>query len=54
VASKAGYGFLVPETEVLAFKRGGKQVLNVEGGVKLLAQDADGDHVAVLGDNGKV
>ncbi|MDP8915618.1 MAG: DNA topoisomerase IV subunit A, partial [Pseudomonadota bacterium] len=54
VASKAGYGFLVPEAEVLATKRGGKQVLNVEGGSKLLAQEAEGDHVAVLGDNGKV
>jgi len=54
VASKAGYGFLVPEAEVIAAKRGGKQVLNVDGGTKLLAQEADGDHVAVLGDNGKV
>ncbi|MDQ3124793.1 MAG: DNA topoisomerase IV subunit A, partial [Pseudomonadota bacterium] len=36
VASKAGYGFLVPETEVIASKRGGKQVLNAEGTTALV------------------
>ncbi len=30
LASKAGYGFIVPEDELLASKRGGKQVLNGE------------------------
>jgi topoisomerase-4 subunit A len=54
VASKAGYGFLVPETEVIATKRGGKQVLNAEGTSALVCMDAEGDHVAVMGDNGKV
>jgi topoisomerase-4 subunit A len=58
VASKTGHGFLVPEAEVLASKRGGKQVLNVDADdPKALAQlclDADGDHVALLGDNNKI
>ena len=58
VASRTGHGFLVPEAEVLASKRGGKQVLNVDADdPKALAQlclDADGDHVALLGDNNKI
>ena len=29
VASKAGYGFILPEDEAIAFRRAGKQVLNV-------------------------
>jgi topoisomerase-4 subunit A len=48
VASKAGYGFIAPEDETLAQKRGGKQVLNGEM-VSMLR--ATGDHIAVIGDN---
>ena len=29
LASKAGYGFILPEDEAMAFRRAGKQVLNV-------------------------
>jgi topoisomerase-4 subunit A len=58
VASKTGHGFLVPEADVLASKRGGKQVLNVDPNdpkaAANLCLDADGDHVAFLGDNNKV
>jgi topoisomerase-4 subunit A len=54
VASKQGYGFVVPENELVAAKRGGKQVLNVEGANALVCMDAEGDRVAVMGDNGKV
>jgi topoisomerase-4 subunit A len=58
VASRTGHGFLVPEAEVLASKRGGKQVLNVDGSdpkaAAAICMDADGDHVALLGDNNKV
>ncbi len=50
VASKAGYGFIAPEDDTLAQKRGGKQVLNGEMAVCLPAQ---GDHVAVIGENQK-
>ncbi|HEY1225236.1 MAG TPA: DNA topoisomerase IV subunit A [Brevundimonas sp.] len=48
VASKAGYGFIAPEDETLAQKRGGKQVLN---GEMVAMLRATGDHVAVIGDN---
>jgi topoisomerase-4 subunit A len=48
VASKAGYGFVAPEDELLAQKRGGKQVLN---GEMLAAIRVAGDHVATIGDN---
>lgn len=48
VASKAGYGFIAPEDDLLAQKRGGKQVLN---GDMLAALRVAGDHVATIGDN---
>ena len=48
VASKAGYGFVAPEDELLAQKRGGKQVLN---GEMQAALRVTGDHVAAIGDN---
>jgi len=48
VASRAGYGFIAPEDETLAQKRGGKQVLN---GEMLSMLRATGDHVAAIGDN---
>ena len=55
VASSAGDGFLVPEDEVLAQTRTGKQVLNVKEGVRaLLAKPVWGDHVACVGENRKV
>ncbi|MGI3163713.1 DNA topoisomerase IV subunit A [Pseudooceanicola sp. 200-1SW] len=55
VASSAGDGFIVPEDEVLAQTRSGKQVLNVKDGVKaLLVKPVTGDHVAVVGENRKV
>ncbi len=51
LASKAGYGFVMPEDEAIAFRRAGKQVLNGEAVVSL---EAVGDHLAVIGDNGKI
>lgn len=48
VASRAGYGFIAPEDDTLAQKRGGKQVLN---GEMLSMLRATGDHVAAVGDN---
>lgn len=48
IASRAGYGFVAPEDELLAQKRGGKQVLN---GEMKAALRVTGDHVAVIGDN---
>ncbi|HEX4622343.1 MAG TPA: DNA gyrase subunit A, partial [Myxococcaceae bacterium] len=51
VASKAGYGFILPEDETLSNRRAGKQVLNGEA---LISLEAAGDHLAVIGDNGKI
>ena len=55
VAASDGRGFIVPENEIVAQTRSGKQVLNVRGDIE--AQScvvADGDHVAVIGDNRKL
>ena len=51
LASKAGYGFVLPEEEALAFRKAGKQVLNGEA---LVSLEALGDRLAVVGDNGKI
>ncbi|MCE8539919.1 DNA topoisomerase IV subunit A [Ruegeria pomeroyi] len=54
VASTAGNGFVVPETEVVAQTRTGKQVLNVrEDERALICVPVAGDHVAVVSQNGK-
>jgi topoisomerase-4 subunit A len=55
VASSAGDGFVVPETEVVAQTRAGKQVLNVKGDVRAkVCKPVNGDAVAVVGENRKV
>jgi topoisomerase-4 subunit A len=55
VASASGNGFVVPEDEVVAQTRKGKQVLNVEAGVEAMAlAPVEGDHVAVVGENHKL
>ncbi|WP_293907086.1 DNA topoisomerase IV subunit A [Phenylobacterium sp.] len=52
LASKDGYGFILPEAEAIAFRRAGKQVLN---GVALSCIAlGDANHLAVIGDNNKV
>ncbi len=52
VASNAGNGFVVPEEEVVAQTRKGKQILNLaEGERAALCRPAEGDSVAVLGEN---
>jgi topoisomerase-4 subunit A len=48
MASKAGYGFIAPEDELLAQKRGGKQVLN---GDLLAVIRVNGDHIVTIGEN---
>ncbi|HEX7887197.1 MAG TPA: DNA topoisomerase IV subunit A [Phenylobacterium sp.] len=60
LASKAGYGFILPEEEAIAFRRAGKQVLNAgdptkkgEGALACLPL-GNADHLAVIGDNGKL
>jgi topoisomerase-4 subunit A len=55
VASSAGDGFVVPEDDVVAQTRAGKQVLNVKGDVRAsVCSTVTGDHVACVGENRKV
>ena len=55
VASSDGRGFVVPEDEVVAQTKSGKQVLNVKGDVEAMAcAPAVGDHIAVLGKKRKM
>ena len=55
VASSAGDGFIVPENDVVAQTRAGKQVLNVRGDVRAkVCKPVTGDSVAVVGENRKV
>jgi topoisomerase-4 subunit A len=53
LASSGGYGFIAPEDDLLANRKAGKQVLNVDGGKALICLPVDGDHIATVGDNGK-
>ncbi|MDA5557650.1 DNA topoisomerase IV subunit A [Shimia sp. MMG029] len=54
VASTAGDGFVVPEKDVIAQTRTGKQVLNVKDDVKaMICKPVDGDHVAVVSKNSR-
>ncbi|MDX2482145.1 MAG: DNA topoisomerase IV subunit A [Pseudodonghicola sp.] len=54
VASNAGNGFIVPEDEVMAQTRSGKQVLNVKGDERaLICNPIAGDHVAVISLNSR-
>jgi len=55
VASSAGDGFVVPEDDVMAQTRTGKQVLNVRNEVRAqVCRPIDGDSVACVGENRKV
>jgi topoisomerase-4 subunit A len=55
VVSTIGRGFVVPAAELAAEKRTGKQILNLKPGEEaMLCALADGDHVAIIGDNRKL
>ena len=55
VAGTGGRGFVVLGSELIAEKRTGKQVLNLRDGERVsVCVPADGDHVAVVGDNRKM
>ncbi|MDF2812338.1 MAG: topoisomerase subunit, partial [Microvirga sp.] len=55
VAGTDGRGFIVPTDDVTANTRKGKQILNVDPGAKaVICAEADGDHVAVVGQNRKL
>ncbi|MBN8607969.1 MAG: DNA topoisomerase IV subunit A [Caulobacterales bacterium] len=51
VASHEGYGFIIPESEMLATKRSGKQILN---GRAMQAAKVVGEQVAVIGERKKM
>ncbi len=55
LASRDGYGFIVPEAEVVANTRKGKQVMNVKApdGARRCVP-LSGDHVAIVGENRKM
>lgn len=55
MVSSEGRGFVAPADDVVANTRKGRQVLNVDGThVAMLAVSADGDHVAIIGENRKL
>jgi topoisomerase-4 subunit A len=55
VASNSGRGFLVKAADLIAEKRTGKQILALrEGERAALCVPAEGDHVAVVGENRKM
>lgn len=55
LASKEGYGFILPEAEAIAFRRAGKQVLNPgPKGALVCLPVGEADHLAAIGDNGKL
>ncbi|SHE92773.1 DNA topoisomerase IV subunit A [Litoreibacter ascidiaceicola] len=53
VASSEGNGFVVPEDDVVAQTRSGKQVLNVKDAYAVVCRPVTGDHVAIVSQNGK-
>ncbi|MEL6826923.1 MAG: DNA topoisomerase IV subunit A [Pseudomonadota bacterium] len=55
MASDAGYGFVIQESELESNRKAGKSVVSVPDEAKLLSVDlANGDHVAVIGTNKKL
>jgi topoisomerase-4 subunit A len=55
IASNTGRGFIVPAGELLAERKTGKQVLNLKPKEEAaLCVPADGDHVAIIGQNRKL
>lgn len=54
IASAEGNGFVVPEDDVVAQTRSGKQVLNVKDTVAKVCRRVAGDHVAVISENAKL
>ncbi|UZF93090.1 DNA topoisomerase IV subunit A [Bosea sp. NBC_00550] len=55
MVTSEGRGFVAPADDVVANTRKGRQVLNVDGkAVAVLAVPAEGDHVAIIGENRKL
>ncbi|MEO0754688.1 MAG: DNA gyrase subunit A, partial [Pseudomonadota bacterium] len=55
VASDAGYGFMVPEEELISTRKAGKAIVSVGGEGRLaVCEIAQGDYMAVIGTNKKL
>ncbi|MEE9380018.1 MAG: DNA topoisomerase IV subunit A, partial [Hyphomonadaceae bacterium] len=55
VASDAGYGFIVPENELVSTRKAGKQSVNPPGDSRLtICEVISGDHIGVIGTNRKM
>ncbi len=55
IASSIGKGFIVESDDVVAQTKGGKQILGLPTGSKAVVMSlAEGDHVAVIGENRKM
>ncbi len=55
LAATSGHGFVTSEDDAVALKRSGKQVMNVPAGIEaVVCAFAEGDHVAVIGENRKL
>jgi topoisomerase IV subunit A len=55
IASNTGRGFIVPAADLLAERKTGKQVLNLKPKEEAaLCVPAEGDHVAIIGENRKL
>jgi topoisomerase-4 subunit A len=55
VATSDGRGFVAPQDDMIGNTRKGKALLNVDDGSKAsVIVEADGDHVATIGDNRKL
>lgn len=55
VAGTDGRGFVVPTDDVIANTRKGKQILNLDApAIAVVCADAEGDHVAIVGENRKL
>src|SRR5579872_1761631 len=55
VAATSGHGFITNEDDAVAMTKNGKRVMNVKPGVEAAScRPADGDHVAVVGENRKM
>jgi topoisomerase-4 subunit A len=55
LAATSGHGFITNEDDAVAMTRAGKRVMNVKPGVEAaVCRPAEGDHVAVVGENRKL
>ncbi|HEX4634841.1 MAG TPA: DNA topoisomerase IV subunit A [Rhizomicrobium sp.] len=55
IAASSGHGFITNEDDAVAMTKNGKRVMNVKPGVEAAScRPAQGDHVAVVGENRKL